>query len=348
MKTWVVIFFSFFLINIPLKSQNINKNYQSIKPAVVFIANTHNAFDWKFNCDQDSYYEYFRPIYEYFWPPQYFHGTGFLISSDGYIVTAAHVVSEATETLIVVENPHLKLFKAKLIGTDWRTDVAVLKIDISDESEFSYLTFGNSDMVEVGDTCRILGSPLSEEYRSSLTEGIISGKDRIYWRDGGVGGYFQIDTPVNGGNSGSPLFNEMGEVIGLLRGAMRHDWVEGMAFALASNTVQSIAMQLIEHGEIAEGYHGIEVEEDFESAFDVYYFDYNEGAMISSIEDGSPAQKAGLEVYDVIHEMNGKTVSSFDFFWNQIRLFQPGEEVHLKVRRGNEDLDFTFRLTANR
>jgi len=348
MKAWLVIFLSVFLINQPLKALNLTGNYQSISHSVVFVANTENAFDQRFNCDPDSFYEYFRPFYEFFWPPIHSHGTGFLISKDGYIVTAAHVVDDATTTLIAVENPTLHLYNAKLIGSDWRSDIAVLKIESAEGVEFPYLAFGDSDIVEVGDACRLIGSPLAVDFRSSLTEGVISGKDRIFYKNGGIDGHLQTDAPSNFGNSGGPLLNINGEVIGVLRGGMSHYWgFEGMAFAISSNIVQNVVDQLIEYGEISEGYHGISTEEDQESAFDVYFFDNNEGAPISSIVYGSPAEEAGLEEGDVIVEMNDKPIVTTKAFWNQIRLLRPDEEVSLKVLRENEHLDFTFKLTEN-
>lgn len=331
----------FFLL-IPLFLFSENFHTQDPENCVVFIANTRNAFDAKFQCSPDSYYEYLRPFYEYFWPPEFGHGSGFLISQDGYLVTNAHVVEGTTSSMIAIENPHLEVYKAKVIGIDRRADIAVLKIESSNEN-FPYLSFGNSDAIRLGDPCYLIGSPHHENLRNTYTVGIISGKNRNIRRKGSIENLIQTDAASNPGNSGGPLLNSDGEVIGVLKSGFNR--LEGLSFAIPSNTAQKIADQIILHGKTQEGFHGIEVKDDYKHAYEVYYFDETIGAQIVALKRNSPAEKAGVQVDDVILEVNGKYIPNSISFWNEIRLYRPDETIHLRIKRGEEILAFKFKLS---
>ena len=319
---------------------------EELLPAVVFIAKEVNAFDQVFACSPDSYYEYLRPFYEWWWPTKYAHGSGFVISPDGYIVTNDHVVDDGTHFLVVVRAFDLKIYNAKLVGTDPRTDIAVLKIEDVNEREFPYVEFGNSQDIAIGDEVIVVGSPITME--ASVTRGIISGKNRNGCGIFDIEGYLQTDAAINGGNSGGPIFNSEGKVIGVVSWGFSHYMgIEGMSFGIPSSTAEKIVDQLITRGEISQGFLGVELADTFTSAFDRYFFDTNDGACISGIVIDSPADKAGLEPGDLIIAFNDIPINTPESLRNHVCVLQPDTTVHLMVDRGGEIFQFTLELGSH-
>ena len=328
------------LIAEPIRWPSVAENTY---PAVAFIASETNSFDQAYGTDPWYLYEYLRPFYEYFWPTQFFSGTGFIISPDGYIVTNQHVIDHGTRTFVILRYPELKVYPAKVVGRDTRLDLAVLKIE-NEGSEFPYLQFGNSDHIKSGEEVIAIGNPLGLE--CTVTKGIISSPERNNCGIDLIEGYIQTDTALNFGNSGGPLLNHLGEVVGMNTWSFRL-FFEGLNFAIPSNAVKSLAHQLITNGEISQGFLGIEMKLDQEEVFSRYYFDLHEGAMVTRVIDNSPAHFEGIEYGDLILEMNGAPVRSPQSLRNKIAVLAPGTDVHLTIERYGKILELTIKLGSD-
>ncbi len=301
-------------------------------PAVVFIVEEVNSFDQAYGDRPATYQSYLRPVYEYFWPSQYAHGSGFLMSSKGHVLTCAHCVKEATKTLVIVQMDGMpRVYPAKTVGIDVGSDLAVLCLETTDE--LPYLPFGDSDRVRLGEPVIAIGTPMSARLESSVSMGIISGKDRNFGWDP-VEGYIQTDTPIHSGNSGGPLLNSLGEVIGVVNFKWRGH--EGLGFVTPSNFAASIANQLITTGTVSRAFLGVEVEYEVDSVFDVYYFYRNQGALVTAVVSGSPADRAGLTVGDRILFVDEMPIPTANTLINRLWTVAPGRKIQLSInRRGN-------------
>ncbi len=301
-------------------------------PAMVFVAQEINSFDRMYGDQPHGYQTYFRSFYEYFWPSQYAHGSGFLISPKGYIVTCAHCVSKATKTLVVLQiGETTRVYPAKTVGIDESTDLAVLCLETTDE--LPYLSFGDSDCVRVGESVIAIGTPASARLESSVCMGIISGKDRNFgWEL--VEGYIQTDAPLNSGNSGGPLLNSLGEVIGVVTANLRG--YQGLEFVIPSNFAASIVGQLMTTGTVSRAFLGVELESEMDSAFDMYYFYRNQGALVMTVVPDSPADRAGLVAGDRIVFVDETPIATIKSLMNRLLTITPGKKVQLTInRRGN-------------
>jgi len=319
---------------------------QQASQSVVFVAIEINPFDQYYG-PQPGDYAYLRPFYDYFWPSKHGHGSGFIISPDGYIVTNAHVVEDATKVLVVVRTDETLLCKASVLGKDVRTDVAVLKIEDPMESPLPFLKFGDSDQIQVGQQVICIGNPRSPRLESTVTSGIISGIDRNNFGIHSIEGYIQTDAAINPGNSGGPLLNTEGEVIGVSSWMYKHTLgFEGLSFAISSHTAQTIARQIITHGKISQGFLGVEldIDDEMESAFEFIQFDSNEGAYIIGIIEDSPAEKAGLRVDDIILKVDQYPVRSAASLRNRIAILEPKTSIQLLFERDGELLEVTLEL----
>lgn len=231
-------------------------------------------------------------------------GSGFIISSDGYVLTNHHVIEDATEIKISLNDR--REFKAKLIGSDKKADVAVLKIESSENLPF--LTLGNSDEVRVGDWVVAIGSPYRLNF--SVTAGIISAKTRSVPGQGtSYIPFIQSDVAINPGNSGGPLFNLKGQVIGI--NAMIYSGsggYMGISFTIPMNYAKEIVDQIKESGVVARGWLGVSVQEITKDLADSFNLGTPRGALVGSIIQGSPAEKAGFKNGDVILEFNNEKI----------------------------------------
>jgi serine protease Do len=228
-------------------------------------------------------------------------GAGFVISEDGYVVTNNHVIEGADE--IEVEFINGEIFPAKIIGTDANIDVAVLKIDA--DKPFEYVAFGNSDVARVGDWVMAMGNPLGQGF--SVSAGIISARNREL--SGPYDDYIQTDAAINRGNSGGPLFNMDGEVIGVNTAIISPSGGSiGLGFSMASNTVDPVVKQLKEYGEVRRGWLGVNIGSVNDEMAAALGLDEPMGAIIRDVFDG-PAKDAGLKTMDVIVMFDGKEVA---------------------------------------
>lgn len=228
-------------------------------------------------------------------------GAGFVISEDGYVVTNNHVIEGADE--IEVEFINGDVFPAKIIGTDANIDIALLKIDA--DTPFEYVGFGNSDVARVGDWVMAMGNPLGQGF--SVSAGIISARNREL--SGPYDDYIQTDAAINRGNSGGPLFNMDGDVIGVNTAIISPSGGSiGLGFSMASNTVEPVVRQLKEYGEVRRGWLGVNIGSVNEEMAKALGLDDPEGAIIRDVFDG-PAKDAGLKTMDVIVMFDGKEVA---------------------------------------
>ena len=228
-------------------------------------------------------------------------GSGFIISSDGYVLTNHHVIEDASEITISLNDR--REFKAKLIGSDKKADVAVLKID--SEKDLPFLNLGNSDEVKVGDWGVAIGSPYRLYF--SVTAGIVSAKTRsVPGRETSYIPFIQSDVAINPGNSGGPLFNMDGDVVGI--NAMIYSGsggYMGISFTIPMNYAKEIVDQIIETGSVARGWLGVSVQEITKDLADSFELGTPRGALVGSVIKNSPAEKAGFKNGDVILEFDG-------------------------------------------
>jgi serine protease Do len=227
-------------------------------------------------------------------------GAGFVISEDGYVVTNNHVIEGADE--IEVEFINGDIFPAKIVGTDANIDIALLKIEA--DKPFEYVAFGNSDVARVGDWVMAMGNPLGQGF--SVSAGIISARNREL--SGPYDDYIQTDAAINRGNSGGPLFNMDGKVIGVNTAIISPSGGSiGLGFSMASNTVDPVVTQLKEYGEVRRGWLGVNIGSVNDEMAKALGLDEPAGAIIRDVFDG-PAKEAGLKTMDVIVMFDGKEV----------------------------------------
>ncbi len=260
-------------------------------------------------------------------------GSGVIISSDGYIVTNNHVIDQATEIEITLNNR--KKVIAELIGTDPDNDIALLKID--SDIELPYITFGNSDNARIGEWVLAVGNPYN--LNSTVTAGIISAKGRdLEGSKNVVDSFIQTDAAVNPGNSGGALVNTRGELIGINTAiTSRTGSYIGYSFAVPSNITKKIVDDLLEYGNVQEALIGFRP--------DPNSFDEVEGVRIGSIDEDSDALKAGLKAGDVITKVNNVKISKFSDLKGQLKAKRPGEVIDLTVDRDGEELVKTVTLS---
>ena len=272
-------------------------------------------------------------------------GSGFIISSDGYILTNQHVISyaEAYGYDVTVMTYDGTSYTAKIVGSYASNDLAVLKIEAEG---LTPVTFGDSDSVSVGDTVYAVGNPLGE-LAYSMSTGHVSALDRTITTDESTAAInmFQIDAAVNEGNSGGPAYNDQGQVIGIVSAKASSSGVEGLGFAIPVNDAVSIANELIENGVVTNKVElGVSTQTIPSNV--AKYYNMVEGAYLVTVEDGSCAQKAGLQIGDIITEIENKAVSSSDALRAALRGYNPGDEVEITFYRAGETQTVTVTLDA--
>ena len=269
--------------------------------------------------------------------PQLSQGSGFFISSDGYILTNAHVVKGADKITITLHDD--REIDATLVGADPQTDVAVIKVEGKD---FPFLSLCNSDETEIGEWAIAIGSPFQLE--ASLTVGVISAKGRQNLRITALEDFIQTDAAINPGNSGGPLLNLDGEVIGINTAIVsRSGGYMGIGFAIPSNMVKNIMNQLIDKGSVTRGFLGVSLQPVDKDLADAFGLDKPEGALISEVVKDSPADKAGLKQGDIILECNGNPIKSLGGFRNEVSLTPPGTMIKLKINRSGKIMTISIK-----
>ena len=268
-------------------------------------------------------------------------GSGFIISDDGYILTNYHVVEEAAKGKLDIQVMTYDgtAYSATIVGTEASNDVAVLKIDAEGLSAAS---FGNSDSIYVGDTVYAVGNPLGE-LEFSMSTGHVSAKDRVITtKENESINMFQIDAAVNEGNSGGPVFDAGGKVIGIVTAKYSDTGVEGLGFAIPINDVKSIADDLINKGYVTgKAFMGVSVETRYNAMYSQYY-GMPLGAYVAEVTAGSAAETAGLQKGDIITAIGEYTVEDYSDLKTALRHFSAFDTTELTVYRAGEELHLSI------
>ncbi len=268
-------------------------------------------------------------------------GSGFIVSEDGLIMTNNHVVKGADKIEVTLNDG--QVLPAKLIGTDPRTDLALIQIEKINGHNFPFLEFGDSDELEIAEDVIAIGNPF--QLAASVTKGCISAKGRQGLNITDYEDFIQTDCAINPGNSGGPLINVEGKVIGINTVILSHSGgFMGIGFAIPSNMARNIMDQLVSKGSVTRGFLGIELQSVDKEIAEGFNLTKTEGVLITSVSPKSPAEKAGLQSGDIVLELNGKPIKSRDSFRNQISMMDPGAEVKLSVYRKGKTIPITVTL----
>jgi len=268
-------------------------------------------------------------------------GSGVVISADGYILTNNHVVDGAEQ--VTVELTDGRTLKAKVVGTDAATDLAVLKVD---GQNLQTLALGDSDAVRVGDVVLAVGNPLG--VGQTVTMGIVSAKGRAT-PDAGEGyeDFIQTDAPINHGNSGGALVSTRGELIGINSQILSPTPTGGnigIGFAIPSNMAHNVMTQLIDHGSVRRGMIGVTIQPVTADIARSLGLSEVRGALVNSVNAGGPADQAGVKQGDVITELNGASVKDSNALRNEVSQMMPGTETKLTVLRNGKEETVTVKL----
>lgn len=257
-------------------------------------------------------------------------GSGFIISGDGYILTNAHVVSDADEVIVKLSDK--REFKAKIVGVDKRTDVALVKIEASGLPK---VTIGDPGKLKVGEWVAAIGSPFGLE--NTMTAGIVSAKGRALPQENFVP-FIQTDVAINPGNSGGPLFNLAGEVVGINSQIYsRSGGSMGLSFSIPIDVALEVTDQLKASGKVTRGWLGIVIQELSKELAESFGMKNTNGALVAGVEKGGPADKGGLEAGDVITKFDGKAIEKSSDLPRAVGAAKPGIKVPVEVlRKGSE------------
>jgi serine protease Do len=291
--------------------------------------------------ENDPFFEFFRrfgPPQQQGEPPmQRGQGSGFIVSADGLILTNAHVVSDATE--ITVKLTDKREFDAKVVGIDKRTDIAVLRIDAD---KLPTVRIGDAEHLKVGEWVAAIGSPFG--FENTVTSGIVSAKARALPDENYVP-FIQTDVAVNPGNSGGPLFNMNGEVVGINSQIFsRTGGYMGLSFAIPIDMAMKIKDELVQHGKVTRGRIGVQIQEVNQALANSFGLPKAQGALIAGVEPGSPADKAGLKSGDVVLSVNGKEVSQLGQLSGEIAGMKPGSTAKLELWRNGSRSNVDVRI----
>jgi serine protease Do len=292
----------------------------------------------------DPFFEFFRHFQMPFgaFPnpqgaPMHGEGSGFIVSPNGIILTNAHVVRDAKD--VEVKLTDRREYQAKVLGTDPRTDIAVLKIDATG---LPTVPLGSAHDLQVGEWVLAIGSPFG--FENSATAGVVSAKGRSLPDDGYVP-FIQTDVAVNPGNSGGPLFNSRGQVVGINSQIFSHTGgYQGLSFAIPIDLATKVKDQIVATGKATHARLGVTVQEVNQALADSFKLDRPEGALVSKVDDGGPAAKAGLEVGDVIRKVDGRPIVSSGDLPSLIGEDNPGQKVTLEIVRHGDVKTLTARL----
>lgn len=289
--------------------------------------------------EDDPFYEFFRRFAPQIPREQESQslGSGFIISDDGYIMTNAHVVDHADK--ITVRLTDKREFRAKVIGVDKRTDVALLKIEATGLPK---INVGDPNKLKVGEWVVAIGSPFG--FDSSVTAGIVSAKGRSLPQDNFVP-FIQTDVAINPGNSGGPLFNMDEEVVGINSQIYtRSGGSMGLSFAIPIDVATQVADQLRSSGKVTRGRIGVTIQELTRELAESFGLSKPNGALISNVEKNAPADKAGIEVSDVILKFDGKPVISSSDLPRMVAVIKPGTKVAVELWRKGESKKVTVEV----
>ena len=315
---------------------------EKLMPSVVNISTTQtivtNANPFPFQFPPGSPFE---DMFKEFSTPQKRKasalGSGFIIDAKGIIVTNNHVIQGADDILIRVEGD--KEYKAKIIGADPLSDIAVLEIQSKDQ--FVAVKFGDSNKARIGDWVIAIGNPFG--LGGTVTSGIISARNRSLglsrYED-----YIQTDASINVGNSGGPLFDMNGDVIGINTAILGQSGSIGIGFSIPSNSAKKVIDQLIEFGETKRGWLGVRIQQVTKEIADVEKLDEPRGALVASVAENSPSDKAGVKAGDIILEFDGTNIKEMTELPKIVAQTEVGKTVELKIWRNKKELTKKVKL----
>lgn len=313
-------------------SRAFSEIVKAVSPAVVNISSTKVV-----KRQQTPFDEFFDFLYPFpdgrgkRWKERSL-GSGVIVSSDGYIVTNNHVVEQADEIRVILIDK--KSFRAKVVGSDPKTDIAIIKIDAKG---LPMLPWGDSDKLQVGEFVLAIGNPFGLSH--TVTMGIISAVGRA---DVGIADYenfIQTDAAINPGNSGGPLVNIKGELIGINTAIFsKTGGYQGIGFTVPSNMVRLVMEQLIKEGKVTRGWLGVTIQELTPEIASKFGLKMLEGALVSDIAKGSPAHKAGIMRGDIILEVNGNKIRNVAALRNMIAQSKIGSHIEIKILRRDREI----------
>ena len=267
-------------------------------------------------------------------------GSGVIVTPDGYILTNNHVVEGASDIKVTLADK--RVFTPKVVGTDPKTDIAVLKIDAAN---LPCVRIGDSSKVQVGDFALAIGDPFG--VGQTVTMGIVSATGRSHLGIEDYEDFIQTDAPINPGNSGGALVNEYGDLIGINTAIIAHgsEGNQGIGFAVPVNLARTVMDEIVEHGKVTRAYLGILPQDVTPAIAKAFGKTDARGALVGDVTAGSPAQKSGLEKGDIILQANGKPVEDSNALRMTISMMQPGSNVNLKVFRNGSERQIAVTLT---
>ncbi|HEX2720394.1 MAG TPA: DegQ family serine endoprotease [Candidatus Deferrimicrobium sp.] len=314
---------------------DIPQLFKEVSPAVVNISTTQvlklnrprarNPFG-----QQDPFDEFFNNFFGRMPKEQKRRslGSGFIVSPDGYILTNSHVVEKADEVTVTLLDK--EEFKAKVVGTDPKIDIALIKIDA--KKKLTYVALGDSDKLEVGEWVVAIGNPFGLGH--TVTAGIVSAKGRIIG-SGPYDDFIQTDASINPGNSGGPLFNLKGEVVGINTAIVQGG--QGIGFATPIQLAKSVLDQLKDKGKVTRGWLGVYIQRLTPEAAENLGISGRRGALVSDVTSGGPAEKAGIRSGDVIVGFNGKEIRDEHELPHAVALTTPGKTVDVRLLRDGKE-----------
>ncbi len=338
-KFILVLFFSFnigFLVKAEDRPISFADLAEKVMPSVVNISTTTtvttqaNPFPFEFPPGSP-----FEDMFKEFGTPQKRKssalGSGFIIDKEGIVITNNHVIQGAEDIVVRVNGD--KEYKAKVLGADPGMDIAVLKMDT--EEKFIPVKFGDSDKARIGDWVIAIGNPFG--FGGTVTAGIISARNRSI----GLSRYedfIQTDASINQGNSGGPLFNMEGDVIGINTAILGPSGSIGIGFAIPSNNAKRVISQLIKFGETKRGWLGVRIQYVTKEIAEIEKLDKPRGALVASVAEGSPSDDAGIKAGDIIIEFDGKVINEMNELPKIVAATDVGKKVNVKIWRNQREL----------
>jgi len=338
-----IVFLNFsFLANAKSIPESFADLAEKLTPSVVYISTTQtvvtnvNPFPFEFPPGSP-----FEDMFKEFGTPQKRKasalGSGFIIDATGIVITNNHVIKGAEDIIVRVNGG--KEYKAKVLGADPLSDIAVLKIETKEK--LISVKFGDSDKARIGDWVIAIGNPFG--LGGTVTSGIISARNR----DIGMSRYedfIQTDASINVGNSGGPLFDMNGDVIGINTAILGQSGSIGIGFAIPSNSAKKVIEQLIEFGETKRGWLGVRIQIVTKEIADVEKLDKPRGALVASVADNSPSNKAGIKAGDIILEFNGVLINEMKELPKIVAQTEVGKTVEVKVWRNGKEISKKIKL----
>jgi serine protease Do len=321
-------------------SRAFSEIVKAVSPAVVNISSTKIV-----KRQQAPYDEFFDNFYPF--PDgksrkfkEQSLGSGVIVSPDGYIVTNNHVIEQSSEIKVTLYDK--RSFKARIIGTDSKTDIAIIQIEARD---LPIIPWGDAEKLQVGEFVLAIGNPFLLSH--TVTMGIVSAVGRA---DVGIADYedfIQTDAAINPGNSGGPMVNIRGELVGINTAIFsKTGGYQGIGFAVPSNMVKAVMEQLIKTGKVTRGWLGVTIQELTPELAQQFGLKYSEGVLVSDVSRGSPAQQAGIVRGDIILEYSGKKVQDVGLLRNAVAQSKVGSQVPVKILRRDKEMTITATVVA--